>query len=112
MELYLVRHGQAAARDGEVSRALTEHGAEVVEQVAAFAARAGVKVDEVRHSGKLRAHQTAEILAKALAPPRGVNAVAGLDPEDDVQTIQSFCFIPHRSPASVARTVRGPWTGR
>ena len=39
MELYLVRHGQAAARDGEASRALTEHGAEVVEQVAAFAAR-------------------------------------------------------------------------
>ncbi|MHC4100394.1 MAG: phosphohistidine phosphatase SixA [Planctomycetota bacterium] len=84
MELYLVRHGQAAAKDGEASRARTERGAEVVEQVAAFAARAGVKVDEVRHSGKLRARQTAEILAKALAPSRGVDAATGLNPEDDV----------------------------
>jgi phosphohistidine phosphatase len=87
MELYLVRHGQAAARDGEASRSLTDHGAEVVRQVAAFAARAGVRVDEVRHSGKLRARQTAEILAEALAPPRGVNAATGLDPDDDVQNM-------------------------
>ena len=87
MELYLVRHGQAAAKVDEPGRPLTEPGAEVVEQVAVFAARAGIRVDEVRHSEKLRAKQTAEILAQSLQPPRGVNAVVGLNPEDDVHAM-------------------------
>jgi phosphohistidine phosphatase len=87
MELFLVRHGQAAAKAEDASRPLTEHGAEVVEQVAVFAARAGVKVDEIRHSGKLRARHTAEIFAGPLGPPRGVNAVMGLGPDDDVRAM-------------------------
>ncbi|MHC4419088.1 MAG: phosphohistidine phosphatase SixA [Planctomycetota bacterium] len=87
MELYLVRHGQAAAKVDEPGRPLTEPGAEVVEQVAVFAARTGIRVDEIRHSEKLRARQTAEILAESLQPPRGVNAVAGLNPEDDVHAM-------------------------
>jgi phosphohistidine phosphatase len=87
MELFLVRHGQAAVRADDPSRSLTDLGAEIVERVAAMAARAGIKVDEVRHSGKERARQTAEILAEALKPPRGLNAVTGLNPEDDVQSM-------------------------
>ena len=35
--------------------------------MATWAAGAGVHVDEIRHSGKLRAQQTAEIFAKHLA---------------------------------------------
>jgi phosphohistidine phosphatase len=84
MELFLVRHGHAATKDQDPARPLTDAGADVVRQMATIAARSGVMVDEIRHSGKLRAQQTAEILAEALEPPRGVNAVPGLEPESDV----------------------------
>jgi phosphohistidine phosphatase len=84
MQLFLVRHGQAVAKTEDPSRPLTEPGSEVVRQMAVLAARSGVMVDEIRHSGKLRAQQTARILADALEPPSGVNAAEGLDPGDDV----------------------------
>ena len=41
---------------------------EAVEKIAAWAAASGVRVDAIRHSGKLRAEQTAKILAAALQP--------------------------------------------
>jgi phosphohistidine phosphatase len=87
MELFLVRHGQAVPTAEDSSRPLSEPGAEAVEQVAALVARAGVRVDEIRHSGKLRAGQTADILAGALGPPQGVIAAKGLDPESDVHAL-------------------------
>lgn len=87
MELYLVQHGEAKPGDEDPARPLTEAGAAVVERMAVFAARSGVKVDEVRHSGKLRAMQTAEILAETLDPAGGVQAVLGLNPQDDVATM-------------------------
>jgi phosphohistidine phosphatase len=48
------------------------------------AAALGVEVTEIRHSGKTRARQTAEIIGQALSPPQGVKAVSGLSPLDDV----------------------------
>ena len=43
----------------------------------------GVAVAEIRHSGLARARETAEILGGTLAPPQGVHATTGLEPEDD-----------------------------
>jgi phosphohistidine phosphatase len=54
----------------------------VVATARALAAR-GVAVAEIHHSGLIRARETAEILAEALGPPRGVHAASGLAPEDD-----------------------------
>jgi phosphohistidine phosphatase len=87
MELFLVQHGEAESKAEDPSRPLTGRGAEAVEQMAVFAARTGVEVDEVRHSGKLRAKQTAEILGGPLEPANGVNAVLGLDPNDDAHAM-------------------------
>jgi phosphohistidine phosphatase len=42
-----------------------------------------VEVAEIRHSGLVRARETAEILGASLVPPRGVHATTGLLPEDD-----------------------------
>jgi phosphohistidine phosphatase len=56
----------------------------IVSQVADKAAEAGISVSQIRHSGKLRARQTAEILARSLKPSRGVVPVPGLQPNDDV----------------------------
>jgi phosphohistidine phosphatase len=43
----------------------------------------GARVAEIRHSGLARARETAELLGRVLAPPRGVHAATGLAPEDD-----------------------------
>jgi phosphohistidine phosphatase len=87
MELYLVQHGEAKSKAEDPQRPLTERGRDEVRRVAAFAARAGLKVNQIRHSGKRRAEETASILAKHLSPAEGVLAVPGLAPMDDVRPI-------------------------
>lgn len=81
--LYLVRHGEARGDGPDAERALTESGVAGVERVAAWAARAHVAVDEIRHSGKRRAMQTAEILAARLQPRAGITRIDGIAPNDD-----------------------------
>ena len=83
MRLYLVQHGEAKREEEDPSRPLTDRGREEVRRVAEYAARVGVKVDRIIHSGKLRAAQTAEIMAEALKPPKGVEGADGLDPLAD-----------------------------
>jgi len=87
MKVYLVQHGEAEAKSVDAARPLTARGREDVERMAAFAARLGVEVHQIRHSGKTRAEQTAESLGRALDPPGGVAAVSGLDPKDDVRPV-------------------------
>lgn len=83
MRLYLVRHGKATSDLEDPRRPLSESGRQQVEKVARQAARAGVRPVEIRHSGKLRAQQTAEILAKHLEPGRSIQVQSGLAPNDD-----------------------------
>jgi phosphohistidine phosphatase len=85
MELFLVQHGEAKAEDEDPERPLTASGALTVNNIAAWAARAGITVDEIRHSGKRRAEETAAIIAGHLQPPRGPVAAVGLKPKDDVR---------------------------
>ncbi|TLD46985.1 MAG: Phosphohistidine phosphatase SixA [Accumulibacter sp.] len=85
--LYLVQHGEAVAESVDARRPLSEAGRATVDQVATWAARHGLAVDQVRHSGKLRAEQTASILAARLQPPRGVVAQSGMAPNDDVRPV-------------------------
>jgi phosphohistidine phosphatase len=40
-------------------------------------------VAEIRHSGLVRARETAEILGRVLTPARGIRATTGLAPADD-----------------------------
>jgi len=87
MRLFLVQHGKARPGNEDSERSLTEHGAETVSRVAVWAARVGIKVDQIRHSGKLRAEQTASIFANELNTPKGVIAVKGLNPNDEVTQV-------------------------
>jgi phosphohistidine phosphatase len=84
MEIFLVQHGQATAASDDPLRPLTPEGAESVRRIAAWARDRSLGVREIRHSGKLRAAQTAQILAEHLQPPGGVTGVSGLSPNDDV----------------------------
>lgn len=83
--LYLVQHGEAKSKEQDPERPLTERGENDVRRVAAFAKNARLQVSEIRHSGKRRAEQTAAILGDHLAPTRGVVAVPGMAPNDDVE---------------------------
>jgi phosphohistidine phosphatase len=83
MQIYLVRHGDAAVHPGESERRLTERGRENVRLIAKWLAGRGIAPREIRHSVKLRARETAEILAAAL-PDATVTEVQGLAPEDSI----------------------------
>lgn len=87
MQVYLVQHGKAHPKDVDPQRSLTEHGRQETERVAATAARMGLEVNQICHSGKTRARQTANILGAALLPVGGVLAASGLAPTDAVRPI-------------------------
>lgn len=78
-----MQHGEARAESQDPARPLTEQGRLDVERVARYAARRGFTVALVEHSGKLRARQTAEIVASCLEPPPNVGERPGLAPNDD-----------------------------
>ncbi len=84
MKLFLMQHGEAKTEAEDPERSLTERGSEAAKKVAAWAARAGIEVDQIQHSGKRRAQETASILAEYLHPAKGVVSVSGLKPNDDV----------------------------
>jgi phosphohistidine phosphatase len=85
--LYLVQHGEAKPESEDPKRPLTDAGRESVARVADWAVRVGLVVDQIHHSGKRRARQTAEILAEKLRSPQGLAEVAGMKPNDDVRPI-------------------------
>jgi phosphohistidine phosphatase len=71
MQLYLVQHGAAKSEAEDPQRGLTDEGKRTIERMAAFLAPLGFSLDRIEHSEKLRARQTAEILA---ASRRGDNS--------------------------------------
>lgn len=91
--LYLVRHGEAKPKEEDPERGLTVAGRADVTRMAAWAAAAGIQVDEIRHSGKLRAQQTAEIFAEHLG--KQAVATAGLSPNDDVVDVHKAIESEH-----------------
>lgn len=68
MKLYLVQHGESKPESEDPARPLTNAGRAAVEQVGYHLFRAALLAADVviRHSGKLRAAQTARILASCL----------------------------------------------
>jgi len=83
MKLYLVQHGEACAKDVDPERPLTDQGNADTDRLAAFLKQAGIQVERVIHSGKLRAAQTAEYLAKAIAPGVEPESSGIINPNDD-----------------------------
>ena len=87
MRLYLVQHGDAVPEQADPQRPLSAAGRRQVEAIARLLASAGVRPARTAHSGKLRAQQTAELLAMACSPDHGVEAAAGLSPNDPVKPV-------------------------
>lgn len=73
MKLFCVRHGHAEQLpDKRGDRPLTQEGVDEVSKVAAYLKHRGVHAVHVKHSGKLRAQQSAAILASAIANDQSV----------------------------------------
>jgi phosphohistidine phosphatase len=97
VQLYLVQHGAAKNEAEDPQRGLTEAGQTTVERMAEFMARLEVPLDRIEHSDKLRARQTAEILAARLRPTGGTREVGGMAPNDDVEPMRSRLETESRS---------------
>jgi phosphohistidine phosphatase len=87
MALFLVQHGQSLPKEIDPERSLSDEGRYTVERIAKVAADYKVTVSLIKHSGKIRAKQTADILASFLKPDQGVQETAGLSPNDDVGAV-------------------------
>ncbi len=85
MEIYLVRHGKAQAKEVDPEQRLSEEGRVEIERVGRVLHRCGVEVQALLHSNKARARETAEIIASCLDSGLRPQETRGLAPLDDVR---------------------------
>jgi phosphohistidine phosphatase len=91
MKLYLVRHGEATHLAEESGRPLSQAGLKEVSIVSKFLGQHHIEIGQIYHSGKLRAEQTANELARAIQPQPKVDVLSGLLPNDEVKPILPYC---------------------
>ncbi len=89
MKLYLVQHAKAVPKQVDPQRSLTEDGRRDIQRVAAFVKPLNLCVDFLWHSGKKRAVQTAEALAKVIEVKEAEIARESLAPNDDVAILRN-----------------------
>ena len=87
MRLYLVQHGDAVAKDIDPERPLSDGGRADIGRLARWLASIDVRVARILHSGKLRAEQTANLLAPLVEDDGIVEAQQGLAPNDSPETL-------------------------
>ncbi|MBS3793288.1 MAG: phosphohistidine phosphatase SixA [Candidatus Thorarchaeota archaeon] len=84
MRVYLVQHAEALSEEEDEARPLSKEGRDNISRMAKYAAQQlDISVDQILHSGKTRARQTARILADELTPSEGVKQAEGLGPLDN-----------------------------
>jgi len=78
MDLYLMQHGASFSKEIDPSEPLSPVGAEQIEKSALAAARMGICFETIISSDKLRAGQTARIMAKGTGYPEKAIVVTDL----------------------------------
>lgn len=66
MKVYLIQHGLAVAEEKDPERRLSAQGEALTRRAAEYLRSRGIKVDAIWHSKKMRAVQTAKIIAEAI----------------------------------------------
>lgn len=94
--LYLVRHGDAVPAETDPARPLSAKGEAEVEETAKELLAEGAQVSEIWHSGKLRAKQTAEIIARVLGVDKVIEK-KGLKPDDPATPIADLIRQTNKS---------------
>jgi phosphohistidine phosphatase len=89
MKLYLVQHANAATKEQDPERSLTEEGRKDLQKISSFIEPMNLSVGLLWHSGKRRAEQTAKILAEAVKVTKNHTEREGLAPNDDVNLINN-----------------------
>jgi len=82
MKLYLMQHGEAHSKEQDSNRSLSSKGVDDIEHIAQFQKQADVQLKRIIHSGKLRAEQTAEHLAKKIANNIKLETAGNINPND------------------------------
>ena len=85
MALYLVQHGKCLEKKADPSRPLSNEGISEVKRIAEVAKGYGVKIGTIKHSGKKRARETAELFNTIVGSDKGVCEIDGMAPLDDVE---------------------------
>jgi phosphohistidine phosphatase len=88
MRLYLVQHGESIPEQLDPDRPLSDKGKADVSKAANFLKQYGIKIDIIWHSTKLRAKQTARLMAEVISPQEGILEKRGLAPNDPVAGIK------------------------
>jgi phosphohistidine phosphatase len=91
MRLYLVRHGDAVTAEQDIQRPLSHKGQDEVSTMAKFLQANNISVDQIYHSGKLRAEQTAIALAAGKVTGVPVAILPGMLPDDPVSPVAISC---------------------
>ena len=90
MDIYLIQHAESIPEKEDPARPLSHEGKVTMEKVAALAAGLKIKPDFIFHSEKLRAKQTAEILARNLGLSDKLRERKGLGPLDPVAPVAGW----------------------
>ncbi len=83
MFICLVQHGKAKSEEVDPARPLCEKGLADITKMASYASGLNIGINQIFHSPKLRAKQTAQVLADYLKPAEGLTETDGLKPNDD-----------------------------
>ena len=89
MKLYLMQHGKPVSKDENPERPISDQGSDDIRKVSSFIKKSDLTIEEVWHSGKTRARQTAEIFISELGLKYDPVERNGLSPLDDVDYILS-----------------------
>ncbi len=87
MRIYLVRHGQPNSADIDPAKGLSENGRAEITRLANSIRHLNIKVENIYHSSKTRALQTAMLLSNAVKSSGGVSLKEGITPNDPVEPI-------------------------
>ena len=82
-----MQHGDAVDESVDAERPLSQQGIDDIQHLAWRMQKMGVQLAHIYHSGKLRAEQSAEIIAQEVAPAVQPLQVNGLKPNDDPSVI-------------------------
>jgi phosphohistidine phosphatase len=88
MKLYLVQHANAVSENVNPERPLSDQGLRDIQKIADFLKSLNLTVDNLWHSTKTRAIQTAKILADVIKINKEKTERDGLAPNDDVTAIK------------------------
>jgi len=87
MKLYLVQHGEATDKDIDPDRPLTDKGHDDIRKMSELLKCSNIELEQVIHSGKLRAKETAEYYVKLLSTPSSLIENNNINPKDELSPL-------------------------